>query len=203
MIGLIDPQVANTLLIVAALILLPMVPAVLIYKMLPNQRVLASGSFGGMQLKATGAVGFYAFVLVVAVGVQKIAAENPDPLEFETWTVIGTVRLADPTDSIPKGAMTVEVFPPSVDETSTGPVGRFQIRAPVMKNQSGGTNIQVSVPRYLPVPLSLNQDSDPAQSYRVKRDPVHRVLTIDNIVLRKPEAQYAGGPAVNSTPAKP
>src|SRR5450432_330204 len=54
--------------VLAAVLLLPLIPAFLLYKFLPS-RTNVSGPFKGLNLKLTGAFGGYFLLVLTAVGV--------------------------------------------------------------------------------------------------------------------------------------
>lgn len=184
----------------AAIIMLPILPSVLIYKILPNQRVMVKGQFGGLQLNATGAFGGYVFLVFVANSIVKTAMTTQGANDFETWSINGTVALADPADTIREPAITL--FPPSQSISPTGSHAQFRFVAPVSRIGGDGTAIQIAVRDYLPAsfPLGLASQRDPVTKavYKVSRDPVHHVLNIeDTLFLKKPPKAYQPTTAFN------
>jgi hypothetical protein len=76
-------------------VLLPLIPAILIYRLFPDTKVAVSGPLAGLTLKASGA--FAAYVVVVALGVflvkdtHTIIAGMAQPV----WTIRAQVELYD------------------------------------------------------------------------------------------------------------
>ena len=59
----------NTFLyVLAAVLLLPLIPAFLLYKFLPS-RTSVSGPFKGLNLKLTGAFGGYFLLVITSIGI--------------------------------------------------------------------------------------------------------------------------------------
>src|SRR5215212_9431183 len=58
----------NFILLLAAMLLLPLIPAFLLYKFLPS-KTNVSGPFKGLNLKLTGAFGGYFLLVITAIGV--------------------------------------------------------------------------------------------------------------------------------------
>jgi hypothetical protein len=76
-------------------VLLPLIPAILIYRLFPDTKVAVSGPLAGLTLKASGA--FAAYVVVVVLGVflvkdtHTIIAGSTQPV----WTIRAQVELYD------------------------------------------------------------------------------------------------------------
>lgn len=72
-------------------VLVPLIPAVIMFKAFPESKVQGSGPFAGMEWKLGGAFGGYILVLLILLGAMKI---NDEPPADEVWTVRGQL-LAD------------------------------------------------------------------------------------------------------------
>jgi hypothetical protein len=189
-------DIINFLIVFASVLLLPMIPAILIYKLLPDQKVFVTGGFDGLKLNATGAFGGYLVLLVFANHMQSgIASGTKRTSQFDTWKIHGNVRVEDMQDSA-TGA-TITVFPPAQQVIKTGAnSARFTVVASLNPlDDDEGTVIQVSRPPYTPavVPLSMRSLRDPVtkQSFAMVRDEESHTITIrDTLVLRKVQAPY-------------
>jgi len=76
-------------------VLLPIVPAAILFKMFPDSKVAVSGPLQNLTLNATGA--FAAYIVTVALGyflVQNIK-EQIDDLNEKVWTVSVPIQLQD------------------------------------------------------------------------------------------------------------
>lgn len=99
---MLDNQVLAVILslgLYALYVLLPMIPAIVIYRMFPNTQVSASGVFSHIHFNTTGA--FAAYVITVTMGyfpvqkTQELIAQIGNPI----WTVTTKVKLLNPDGS--------------------------------------------------------------------------------------------------------
>jgi len=78
--------------------LIPLIPSILIYKIFPETKVAASGSFSGLKVNSSGAFAAYLVTLVVSINalsdVQARILEIKNPIE-PTWTIVGELELRD------------------------------------------------------------------------------------------------------------
>lgn len=87
----------NLFCLLACWILLPLVPAVLIYKLFPNTPVAASGPLAGLTIKTGGAFAAYLIIFLIVVPlVNKIEYEIGGSIR-PSWEVRGEVKLVDQT----------------------------------------------------------------------------------------------------------
>jgi len=76
-------------------VLLPLAPALLIYKLIPNNNVTAQGTYAGLKIKAGGAFAAY---LVVFAGISVLVDRAYDAVGASSrsaWTINGSFRLVD------------------------------------------------------------------------------------------------------------
>lgn len=116
------PQIAQ-LIDVAVIVLIPMIPALILYAVLPS-RATVSGPFKGLNIRLQGAFGGYFVLVLVVVGVvmEQRLSDDPWP-KYETWTVEGHVKfprdledenllsleiLLEPAPSLPSGGLDAE-----------------------------------------------------------------------------------------------
>lgn len=78
-------------------VLLPIIPAYILYKTLPA-RTSVSGPFQGLNIQLTGAFGGYFLIFIVIVG---LIYSRQQPPRYEVWTVTGKVALKDSDTSHP------------------------------------------------------------------------------------------------------
>jgi len=84
----------------ALYVLLPLVPAILIYSIFPNTKVGISGPLGGLSMKAGGA--FAAYVITVLLG-SFLIIKTHDIIGgsvSHTWLVKATIELHDDEDNV-------------------------------------------------------------------------------------------------------
>lgn len=83
----------QTIYLLAAIVLIPLLPALLIYRLLPN-RTKVTGPFKGLQINLTGAFGGYFILVLLSFGAVK--ALMPDTSKFpkyEVYTLFGSIDM--------------------------------------------------------------------------------------------------------------
>src|SRR5438067_12844562 len=81
----------NPIVILSVLALLPLIPAILLFKFLPGGDTNVEGPLAGLKVKLGGAFGGYV-ALTVFLATFYASSLKPDPNAMETWTVIGDVQ---------------------------------------------------------------------------------------------------------------
>jgi hypothetical protein len=76
-------------------VLVPLVPALLIYWLFPNTPVAVSGPLAGLTVRTGGAFGAYLVVLLLTYGQLQTTDQSINDLQRQFWTVKGTVQLVD------------------------------------------------------------------------------------------------------------
>jgi hypothetical protein len=163
----------NTFTILAFLVLVPLLPAILLFKFLPSTAVV-SGPLAGFTVNLGGAFGGY-FALVTALSVFYVHdVKKP----VDVWTVKGHV--AGPAHH----EIDCELSPPVLRVT---PGNQFRWQIPVVKGDAL-PEIIVQANGYEGETLELSEESAAAnqQDYGVKVDPKTRTVTFHKtIVLHK------------------
>lgn len=111
----------ENLIYIAAAVLLPLLPAYILYRTLPSKTIV-KGPFEGFDIQLTGAFGGY-FIVVLSVFGFVHTRPPPPNSEHEIWTVFGTIDV-DPEDL---DGITLAIFPPDHPH----PNGNFRLRVPV------------------------------------------------------------------------
>ena len=86
--------------ILAFWVLLPLAPALLIYKLIPNNSVTAEGTYAGLKVKAGGVFAAY---LVVFAGIFVLVDKAYDSVGASNraaWTINGSFKLVDETGAV-------------------------------------------------------------------------------------------------------
>jgi len=123
-----DPNTVNLIWVFTA-ILLPIIPALLLYKLLPSTADV-SGPFHGLQIKLGGAfAGYFLLVLVISFWPRP----KPRELAYEVWTLKGQIQEEDGA-IIPQDKVNLNIQPRSVDYN---PDGSFEMDILVRRGQSG------------------------------------------------------------------
>jgi hypothetical protein len=110
---------SNNLIILSALVLLPLIPAFLLFKMLPSKAVV-KGPLAGLNVDLGGAFGGYVALTVFLATFYTTKMTAP-----ETWTVQGELEAAG-AQELPVD-LTVKLKPPSLAIED----GRFEFEVPV------------------------------------------------------------------------
>ena len=131
----------------ASVVLVPLLPAFLLYKFLPPGRTEVGGPFKGLDIKLSGA--FAAYFLVVLIMTSLLVflirtkpappcpiCPTPPATQYEVYTVTGKVDLERVPDSgkIDYRQLTLSLAPP---ERTVKPDGSFSFQIPVRPGQSG------------------------------------------------------------------
>jgi hypothetical protein len=131
---------------VAAVVLVPLIPAFLLYKFLPPGRTEVGGPFKGLDIKLSGAfAGYFLVVLIVTSLLVFLIKTKPVPpcpvcptppaTQYEVYTVTGKVDLeSDPNSQIDYKQLTFSLEPA---ERTVKPDGSFSLEIPVKPGQNG------------------------------------------------------------------
>ena len=132
---------------IAVVVLVPLIPAFLLYKFLPHGRTEVGGPFKGLDIKLSGAfAGYFLVVLIVTsllVFLIKTKPVVPCPVcptppatQYEVYTVTGKVDLEGGPNSpkIDSAQLTFSILPP---ERTVKPDGSFSLQIPVRPGQNG------------------------------------------------------------------
>lgn len=87
--------VAVEIVFLLLLVVLPLIPAVLIYRLFPNTSVVANGPLSGLTLKSSGAFSVY---IVVFLAISPFAYQtygSIPTLLAQSWTIRGTISVKD------------------------------------------------------------------------------------------------------------
>jgi hypothetical protein len=113
----------NPIVILSVLALLPLVPAILLFKFLPGGETNVEGPLAGLKVKLGGAFGGYV-ALTVFLATFYAHSLKPDDNALDTWTVIGDVQRPMWSE------ISCKVSPP----LNIDPGNHFEWQIPVPKN---------------------------------------------------------------------
>ena len=193
-----DPNTVNLIWVFVAL-LLPIIPAVVIYRLLPASSHV-SGPFKGLQIKLGGAAAFYFLLLLVVYFWPR-----PTPA-YEVWTLKGYIQDEDGS-YLPQSKLNMSIQPRSVEYLNDG---SFEMDILVKRGQSGQIKLPKLMVEWQPPQLfgnalvHLDPDSQLfGKRYQLRVTPGSREIAItEPIKLAKkiPENPYApSGPAPSAT----
>lgn len=182
--------------ILAGMVLLPLIPAFLLFKLLPNTAVVG-GPFHGFRIDLSGAFGAY-FVLLVLILSTKNSVWDPPPA-YQVWTVKGIVTDGNGVPITPLDAGDIALLPPALREANAW----FTIDVPVRTLQGGAPDyptIAITHAGFQPMQFTL----DPAATYPagvgVNFNNTAREVQITNLRLQ-PLPAYQGGAPLNAQAA--
>ncbi len=165
----------------AAIVLLPLLPAYILYKALPSSADV-SGPLAGLTVKLGGGFGGY-FVLVMVL-LLYFAPKAPD---VEVWTVAGKTGFAG-GDQTPPSSIMISQQPRSLD---LGSGGVFNMAILVKRDPRKNLEFPVLLaehPGYATASVDLSEKPPPfAKDYKVVFDRSSRRITINEPVLLEKE----------------
>jgi len=181
---------SDDLLYMAAVILMPIVPAFLLFRLIPGSKAGARGPFKGLKLKLSGAFAGYFLVMLVAFELVRRVLE---PSQVQNWHVAGEVSLEDGTSAqTPVTAVRMRIKPPHSDiEDDTG---HFAFVLPIDRHHSSGWDVPhliISCPGYQTAGVALDPEGrqnadfeDPIQKH-LRLDKKQREIDVGRVVLKR------------------
>lgn len=160
----------NALLLLMAL-LLPLIPAYLLFRLLPSQADV-EGPWQGLKIKMGGSFAAY-FVLVLSV--FGFSTRLP---EYEVWTVKGTMSFSDGAGPVDERFVRFTLEPPGV---KVFPDGSFKMRIFTPPHTSGIPEMPTFIVEhdgYAPATVDLEKRGE---KDRMKR----QVVLADTLVLKR------------------
>src|SRR6266404_1962451 len=88
----------SLIVLLAVWVLLPLIPAVLIYRLFPNTSVAVSGPLASLTVRAGGAFAGYLAVFAAIYILVRPAANIVGGFEHSLWSVTGRAQLVDKDD---------------------------------------------------------------------------------------------------------
>jgi len=169
---------------IAVMVLLPIVPAILLYYKLPNKTTV-KGPFKGLDIQLTGAFAGYFLVLLLVVGfyVSFLSGRSITVPVYETWKVEGKIGLGD--GAAIDEDIDIMVKPPDSDIDGEG---SFYISDILLAEKKGENVIKLSIEKkgYSPLALFLSEKQPTGHGYTVVYSWKDKTISIkEPIVLRK------------------
>jgi len=177
---------------VAAVVLIPLVPALILYKFLPEGTTKVSGPFKGLDIKLSGAfAGYFLVLLIVTSFVVFLINRTPEVKDnqFAVYTVTGQVDVrSDPQSPIDYNRLKLSLLPPDI---IVKPNGSFSFEIPVKPGQGGGPEFPDLIvghedANYGKVVISLkenspykSQDYTEDQQFAVRYDRPRKTISIE------------------------
>lgn len=133
---------------IATGVLLPIIPAYILYKALPSHTKV-SGPFRGLNIRLTGAFGGYFLLVLIVFAFVLSQVEMPKPpiqakpSDYELWTVQGKIKL-EQGDFDLKEDTVIAMVPP---DQALDKNGRFLIQKLPLEKQLGTKKPQLTIQR--------------------------------------------------------
>ena len=188
-------DITGNLIYIAAGVLLPLIPAYVLYKTLPF-RENYGGPLGSMKLKLSGAsVGYFALVLIIfgfLYSRQKACPiAEPCPAcpkqRYTVYTVRGLLAPIPGESSLSETNLTLR---PRVEILENG---FFEFEVPVDKDTASIKSLEISRQGYKPETIPLTETPPFDVLYPVKYDDDAKTIQIVKDILLKKVAPYSGG----------
>lgn len=193
-----------------AWVLVPIIPATVIYKLFPDSKFTAEGPLQNLTLSTGGAAAMYLVTLLIgSVLAYHIDARIQQSFVRPTWEWIAQVKFLDlndkeiPPDEILSSTLKVYVKPDAVTPT----LPNVYIRVPLRGENEWPQSILFDVPGFFPV---RKDPRDEIERNRVRPNYGDQQVNLGEIILRQhpqapnaPSANYplpveGGPPAVES-----
>lgn len=191
------PPVALMLLMLTVVILLPILPAYLLFKLLPS-RSDVSGPLQGLEIKLGGAFGGY-FILVVLVlsqlsNIKETVKEAPRPVEDPVWRVEGQIVDEQGQPIEPLGAADIQLTPRSLEVEPNGYFqATFATNLPPVGTGAVFPKLNVTHDGYTTQTILLGPTDQAHKGDQKTRDEVHHLITLPPIRLSKLPQYVAAG----------
>lgn len=187
----------QALLVLAAVVILPLLPAFLLFKFLPSQGD-ASGPLQGLTIKFGGSFAGYLVVFLSLLYVRPV-----DALHYHTWTVSGTLAFQHPEAEADPNVndVFVRIIPPRLTLLNQG---AFHWEIPVIETSDGRLqfpDLQLDLREYrgMTIPLGPDRPYGSAAVALTYDEKARRITLAQPIVMQS----LKQGPAYTETKAVP
>ena len=171
----------------ASWVLLPLVPAILIYLIFPKTQTRVQGPLSGLSIRASGAFAAYFIVLIATTPLLIRQNNNLESLLHPTWTITGSIQLEDEDghrlafNNRGESPFKIDLDPQLVEATGTD---GFKIRVPEREDNSVPT-LLITYPDFASHTLDPNHP-DPGENVKIDAD--NKLVDVTSpIILRKKE----------------
>lgn len=178
-------------------ILVPLIPAYIIYRFLPSKTIV-TGPFKGLNIQLSGAFGGYFLLVLVMTG---FIYSRPPQTTYEVWTIEGNIVLGKEGGVLK--ASDISVVPSLIEFPSDK---RFRLDVPIKRNQADQLifpSLKVQHDGYETASLPIDEKTFVyrGKNYTVITDPKARTLKIDgDIELERSEVPYQWDKPGKETP---
>ena len=174
----------ETLIVICVGILLPIIPAFILYKTLPA-KTSVSGPFKGLNIQLGGAFGGYFLLVLVVFGYFFTKPETVKSV-YDVWKIKGQIGF-EQAESLPDLKNVLLSIRPSNQDAY--PDGRFRMDILVKVNEAGLSEFPVLLieePGYEPVSIDLTDKTYPiGKQYEKEYDKGNKEVVIKTPILLK------------------
>jgi hypothetical protein len=183
---------------IVIVVLVPLIPAFLLYKYLPPGRTEVGGPFKGLDIKLSGAFAAYFLVVLIVTSLlvflikEKPTAScppcpQPEPHQYEVYTVTGKVDLSGGNNDGAKldyRQINLSLAPP---ERTVRPDGTFSFEIPVRPGQKGEPEfpdllVDYADPKYETATIHLKEKPNPPGEYSVTYSRDSKTIDISPLI---------------------
>lgn len=182
------------------LIVLPIIPAYLLFKILPSSANL-EGPLKGMELKLGGAfAGYFALVLLVLVEWNKIFP----PPKFDVWEVTGQINY-DTSPPEPLASDDIRMAPPSLQPLGGGTFRIYFYTMPGPAGQFDFPKLTLGHSGFRSVTIDLKTPVSDFEKSQEERDEDNHLIALKpiNLVKDSPDPYKGTGQPPNPISALP
>jgi len=115
--------ILEDIIVLGVIVILPIIPAFILFKWLPPEKTIASGPFKGLNLKFTGSFAGYFVVLLFTSGF--FLAYSSQKIEYDLWSVEGYIETEQKQEKSTNTNILISVQPPL---QRVDPDGHFTIQ---------------------------------------------------------------------------
>ncbi|HKR01400.1 MAG TPA: hypothetical protein VJT09_12055 [Pyrinomonadaceae bacterium] len=193
---------SENLIYIAAAILLPLIPAYVLYRTLPTAGANVGGPLGSIKFKLSGAsAGYFALVIIIFGFLYSRpkpcpVCPTPERPRYTVYKVSGVLQL-DPAEDLTVNT-SLTLYPRGEILKN----GYFEFDVPVdAQDESSVKSLEISHSGYKPETIPLKEKPPFPPSYAVRYDEAAKVIQIQGPIVLKPVKPYSGGTEL--TPASP
>jgi hypothetical protein len=168
-------------------VLLPIIPAYLLYRVLPTQTEV-SGPFKGFNIRLTGAFGGYFLLVLVILGFMHTSLK-PLRTQYEIWNITGKIGFEQETEVPPIRSILLFVRPPDPELHEDG---SFTISVMAKPGEAGGREFPTLIldhQGYKTTVVHLSEKERPfVKNYPKEYDTAAKQIVLkDPIILERKE----------------
>lgn len=170
----------GNLLFLAVAVLLPLVPAYILYRVLPAESQV-EGPWQGLRIKLGGAFAGYFLVFITLLSFSLVLPT------YEVWTVRGQVQLSDRDARFSPATLRFAIEPPAL---RVNPDGRFEVTVIRTPNQAGLLELPDLIVGHPVAEANPGEERHPGYRDRVlyldedgTKNRLRRMVTVEPVVL--------------------